>query len=220
MGLLTPEVLVLKFPRARNVSRIALALAGWAVQSPSCIQNGRQQKIYVKPDPEVTSGLHCILMHASTSMVSHRSHLSWPVFSCNRRRCCRPWIQSPKGSKICQNFQRRWLSPRSLQEDSSEPPAVITVEAMLLCSSERRIYLTQGSSTMARRRGHLQCSPQPAAMEQSLDERQISDVLYHPGHITDWEPLMVGTFKGTFKASTSLLLSMRSMRGKSSRPLK
>jgi len=58
-----------------------------------------------------------------------------------------------------------------------------TVEAMLLCSSER-IYLSQRSSSAAQRRGCLQWSPQAAAIKQSLEERQISDVLSHLGHIT------------------------------------
>ena len=96
----------------------------------------------------------------------------------------------------------------------------VTIEAMLLCSSERRIDLTQGSSTTNQRRGRLQCSPQVAAMKQSLEQRQMSDVLYQPGHIAGREPLVVVPFEGMFKAATSLLLSRRSVKGKSSRPLK
>lgn len=57
-------------------------------------------------------------------------------------------------------------------------------------------------------------------MKQSLDERQISNVLYQPCHTTGQEPLVVIPFEGMFKASTSLHLSTKSVKGKSSRPMK
>lgn len=185
-----------------------------AVWCPSPVQNG---SVCGCSDCRVYHSF----MHTPASVVSQGFHLSWFILSWCRRYCCHPWIQTPKSSRISQNFQRGWLSPRCLIFRRGVNHWALS--SLCLWGSKRRIDLTQGNSAAAQRRGCLPCCPQAAAMGQSLGERQVPEGPYQQGHIDGQGLLLVVPFKGcpfVFKASTSLLLGTRSVKGKSPGPLK
>lgn len=179
----------------------------WAVWCPSPLQNGRYIKsMWLKWLQGCTtpSCIHLLLWY-------HRGSICLDLFS------------SDVGDNAAIHPEAQQFSRFSSVDDLV--PHVLssgekwTTKRSHLCGC---VALRQWKGNWCNPR-ELHCSPKAAAMRQSLHERQIPDGLYQQGHFNGQELLMVVPFKGcpfVFKASTSLLLGTRNVKGKSPGPLK